>query len=100
MEVEYPIPKKCIVCRDKFYVGMKIKRASNSLNNYYNEKEKKIILYYLNQLFPNDITYNIIKFLKNIIIFNFGHFNCCRKENRNITWCITSKKDMIIEKCT
>jgi hypothetical protein len=25
-EVLYPIPKNCVVCREKFYVGMKIKK--------------------------------------------------------------------------
>lgn len=98
IQVEYPLPKNCIVCRKNFYVGMKIKKAYNNTNKFYSEKEKKMIMIYLNQIFPNDITCNIIKFLKNVIIYNFGHISCCKKDNKNITWRIETNKDLIIYK--
>jgi len=50
----------------------------------------------LEQIFPHDITLHIIKFLKDIIIYNFGHINCCNKKNKNITWKIVSQRDMVI----
>ena len=98
IEVEYPIPKKCVVCRENFYVGMKIKKASNNINQFYSDQEKIKILLYLNQIFPNDVTRNIIKFLKNIIIYNFGHISCCKRSNKNITWFINTNKDLVIYK--
>ena len=53
-EVLYPIPKSCVVCREKFYVGMKIKKTSNNITRYYNINEKeKIILYVEQQIEPN-----------------------------------------------
>ena len=95
-DVVYPIPKNCVVCREKFYVGMKIKKTSNNITSYYNKNEKERIILYLEQLFPHDITLHIIKFLKDIIIYNFGHINCCNKKNKNITWKIVSQRDMVI----
>jgi hypothetical protein len=96
IEVLYPIPKKCVVCRDKFYVGMKIKKTSNNINIYYNTNEKDKIMLYLNQKFPDEITRYIIKFLKDIIIYSYGHVNCCNMKNKNITWNIVSQRDMVI----
>lgn len=96
IEVLYPIPKNCVVCRLKFYVGMKIKKTSNNITRYYNSNEKERIILYLNQKFPNEITLHIIKFLKDIIIYNFGHVNCCDRKNKNITWNIVSQSDMVI----
>ncbi len=95
-EVLYPIPKICVVCREKFYVGMKIKKTSNNISKYYNSNEKERIILYLNQKFPIEITLHIIKFLKDIIIYNFGHVNCCDRKNKNITWNIVSQRDMVI----
>ena len=95
-EVLYPIPKNCVVCREKFYVGMKIKKTSNNITRYYNTNEKERIILYLDQKFPHEITLYIIKFLKDIIIYNFGHVNCCNKKNKNITWNIVSQRDMVI----
>jgi len=95
-EVLYPIPKNCVVCREKFYVGMKIKKTSNNIGRYYNANEKEMIILYLNQKFPNEITLHIIKFLRDIIIYNFGHVNCCDRKNKNITWNIVSQRDMVI----
>ena len=96
-EVLYPIPKNCVVCREKFYVGMKIKKSSNNITRYYNRDEKEKIILYLNQKFPNEITLHIIKFLRDNIIYNFGHVNCCDRKNKNITWKIISQRDMIID---
>lgn len=98
IEVMYPIPKTCVVCREKFYVGMKIKKTSNNISSYYNINEKEQIILYLNQIFPSDISSHIIKFLKDIIIYNFGHVNCCNSKNKNITWYIESERDIIIPK--
>ena len=95
-EVLYPIPKNCVVCREKFYVGMKIKKTSNNIGKYYNSNEKERIILYLNQKLPNEITLHIIKFLRDIIIYNFGHVNCCDRKNKNITWNIVSQRDMVI----
>lgn len=95
-DVVYPIPKNCVVCRVNFYVGMKIKKTSINITRYYNINEKEKIILYLNQILPNDITLHIIKFLKDIIIYNFGHINCCNKKNKNITWEIVSQRDMVI----
>ena len=50
-EVLYPIPKNCVVCREKFYVGMKIKKTSNNITRYYNTNEKERIILYLDQKF-------------------------------------------------
>jgi hypothetical protein len=96
-EVLYPIPKNCVVCREKFYVGMKIKKSSNNITRYYNTDQKQKIILYLNQKFPNEITLHIIKFLRDNIIYNFGHINCCDRKNKNITWKIISQRDMIID---
>lgn len=95
-EVLYPIPKNCVICREKFYVGMKIKKTTNNISRYYNYNEKERIILYLNQKFPNEITIHIIKFLKDIIIYNFGHVNCCNRKNKNITWSIVNQRDIVI----
>ena len=95
-EVLYPIPKNCLVCRGKFYVGMKIKKTLNNITRYYNVNEKERIILYLDKKFPHEITLHIIKFLKDIIIYNFGHVNCCNKKNKNITWNIVSQRDIVI----
>ena len=85
-EVLYPIPKNCVVCREKFYVGMKIKKSSNNITRYYNTDQKQKIILYLNQKFPNEITLHIIKFLRDNIIYNFGHINCGGRINNIMTW--------------
>jgi hypothetical protein len=95
-EVLYPIPKNCVVCREKFYVGMKIKKTLNNITRYYNVNEKERIILYLDKKFPHEITLHIIKFLKDIIIYNFGHVKCCNKKNKNITWNIVSQRDIVI----
>ena len=66
------------------------------METYYNQNEKERIHLYLNKIFPNDIAIYIIKFLKDIIIYNFGHVNCCNIKNKNITWNIVSQRDMVI----
>lgn len=93
-EVEYPLPKKCIVCRNNFFVGCKIRKTTNELNNFYTLDEKFIIQFILNILLPKDIVFYIIDFLKTEKLMNFGHKDCCQKNNKNILWLINSKRDM------
>jgi len=94
IEVEYPIPKKCIVCHTNFYVGSKIKRTSNSIKNFYSNSEKMLIQLMLNIILPKDIVFNIIEFLRDENIINFGHYNCCDRKNKNILWLIHDKRNM------
>ena len=55
-EVLYPIPKNCVVCREKFYVGMKIKKTSNNITRYYNTNEKeRIINRFENELYQKEM---------------------------------------------
>jgi len=44
-EVLYPIPKNCVVCREKFYVGMKIKRLQTTLLDIIIQMRKKELSY-------------------------------------------------------
>jgi hypothetical protein len=96
VEVKYPLPKCCIICRKNFYVGTKIQKTCVVGEKFYNIDEKKMIIMYLNKILSMDITLYIIELMKKNIIYNFGHVSCNNRKNENIVWIISGEKDIAV----